>query len=307
MAVHHFDPKTTHNTFGSHEPVLRLASGDTLVAQTLDAHGFDGDCRQRGEDPNPMTGPFFVEGAAPGDTLAVEIIRVSPACSTGWTRAGLAWHVVEPAAVRDMPPRDKIIWSVDRNQGRASLAESTPALKDWSMALEPMIGCFGVAPADGEALSTATCGRHGGNMDYRMFRAGTTAYFPVSVPGALFCLGDAHALQGDGEIAGTGIEMPAEIEVRLTVTKRKTIGWPRGETADDIFTVGCARPLEQALQHATTEMLAWLGEDYGLDQVSASHVLGMAVRYDIGNVYNPAFAVACRLPKAVIASLARRG
>jgi amidase len=306
MAAHRITPSVTYNTIGEHAVALTIADGDTVIAETLDAHGFDGAGQQRGLDPNPMTGPVAVEGAAPGDCLAVEIVRISPVCSMGWTRAGLAWHVVEPSAVRDMPARDKVIWSVDRNQGVARLQEPTAALKDFSMALDPMIGCFGVAPGGGEAISTATCGRHGGNMDYRMFRAGTTAYFPVGVEGALFFLGDAHALQGDGEIAGTGIEMPAEIEVRLRVVKNRAIGWPRGETADCIFTVGNVRPLEEALQHATTEMLRWLQDDFGLDKVSASHVLGMAVRYDIGNVFNPAFSVACRLEKSALAGFTRR-
>ena len=125
-----------------------------------------------------------------------------------------------------------------------------------------MIGCFGVAPALGQALSTATSAQNGGNMDYRLFAPGTTAWFPVSVPGALFYLGDGHACQGDGEIVGTGIETSFEMEVTFRVLKR-TINWPRGETADDIFTVGNARPLDQALQHATTEMLRWLARTMG--------------------------------------------
>ncbi len=306
MARHQLNPARFYNTIGTHAPALTVASGDTVIAQTLDAHGFDGEGKQRGHDPNPMTGPIAVSNAEPGDMLAVEIKSISPVCSTGWTRSGLAWNVVDPALVREMPPRDKIIWAVDRNKGEASLSEPTSVLKNWSMALDPMIGCFGVAPADGEAISTATCGHHGGNMDYRLFRAGTTAYFPVSVAGALFFLGDAHALQGDGEIAGTGIEMPAEIEVELRLIKGQPISWPRGETDEFIFTVGNARPLEQALQHATSEMLRWLESDFRLDRVSAAHVLGMAVRYDIGNVFNPAFTVACRLEKSVVAPFARR-
>lgn len=306
MARHQLNPTHFHNTIGAHAPALTVESGDMVIAQTLDAHGFDGEGKQRGRDPNPMSGPIAVSGAESGDTLAVEIKRISPVCSTGWTRSGLAWNVVDPALVREMPPRDKVVWAVDRNKGEASLAEPTSVLKNWSMALDPMIGCFGVAPTDGEALSTATCGPYGGNMDYRLFRAGTTAYFPVSVAGALFFLGDAHALQGDGEIAGTGIEMPAEIEVELRLIKGRPIVWPRGETDEFIFTVGNARPLEQALQHATSEMLRWLESDFQLDRVSAAHVLGMAVRYDIGNVFNPAFTVACRLEKSVVAPFARR-
>ena len=130
----------------------------------------------------------------------------------------------------------------------------------------------------------------GGNMDYRLFAPGTTAWFPVSVPGALFYLGDGHACQGDGEITGTGIETSFEMEVTFRVLKR-TIAWPRGETADDIFTVGNARPLDQALQHATTEMSRWLGEDFGLDARAASQPVG-ARRLKLSwprSLHDPAF------------------
>jgi amidase len=295
MATHHFTPDVFHPTMGAHAPVLRVKSGDTIVTTTLDAHGFDENNVKRGPDTNPMTGPFFVEGARPGDTLAVSIKRIGMNRAMGWTRSGLAWNVVDPAAVRDMPPRDKTFWHIA--DGTVFLQKPTSSLKNWSFAVNPMIGCFGLAPSDGEMFSTATSGRYGGNMDYRLFGEGTTAYFPVSVEGAFFLLGDAHAAQGDGEIAGTGIETSAEIKCTVTVLK-KSIGWPRGETANCIFTVGNARPLEQALQHATTEMLVWLEQDYGLDKLSASHLLGMVVRYDIANVFNPAFSVACRIEKS---------
>ena len=128
-----------------------------------------------------------------------------------------------------------------------------------------MLGCFGVAPPLAQAISTATSGTYGGNMDYRRFGPGTTAYFPVFAPGALFFLGDGHFAQGDGEIVGTGIETSFEVEFTVSLRKGRTIGWPRGETAQHVFALGNARPLDQALQHATTEMIAWLAADYGLD------------------------------------------
>ena len=166
-----------------------------------------------------------------------------------------------------------------------------------------MVGCFGVAPARGEAISTATSAQHGGNMDYRGFAPGVTVYFPVFVPGALFHLGDGHALQGDGEIVGTGIETSMEMEFTVQLQKGKTIGWPRGETADRIFTVGNARPLDQALQHATTEMLHWLAEDYQLDQVAAGILLGQCVEYAVGNVFDPAYTMVCLLRKSLLEGL----
>jgi len=161
------------------------------------------------------------------------------------------------------------------SSGTAKRAARRAAAGPWRLVdpLAPMIGCFGVAPPP-DKRSPPDQRPYGGNMDYRRFAPGTAAHFPVAVPGALFYLGDGHACQGDGEIVATGIETSFEIEFTVRLAKGKTIGWPRGETADDIFTVGNARPLDQALQHATTEMLAWLGSDYGLDPLAASHVLG---------------------------------
>jgi amidase len=297
MARHVFEPIRFHNAIGTAEPVLTVADGDTVVAATIDAWGFDRHGKQVASAPNPMTGPFFIKGAEPGDTLTVDIDRMTPSRDTGWTFTPLAPNVIDPAAVAKMPERQHCTWIIERQGGTARLADPPAGLGDWSVPLAPMIGCFGVAPTAGQAISTATSGPYGGNMDYRRFAPGTTVHFPVAVPGALFYLGDCHACQGDGEIVGTGIETSFEIEFTVRVAKGKTIGWPRGETADDIFTVGNARPLDQALQHATTEMLAWLGSDYRLDPVAASHLLGQAVRYDIANMFNPAYSVACRLSK----------
>lgn len=300
---HQFQPNHYFKTLGSHAPVLEIADGDSVVTETLDANGYDKSLRLCGPQTNPMTGPFFVHGAEVGDVLAVKIVRISMNRSTGWTRQGLAYNVVDQQHILEMPKREKIIWDIGKRH--IKLQQPPAALKDWSLDVVPMIGCFGVAPAGGEAISTATSGRFGGNMDYRLFGEACEAQFPVSVPGALFFLGDVHGAQGDGEIAGTGIETSAEVEFSVRLIKQKSIGWPRGETADCIFTVGNARPLEQALQHATTEMLSWLELDYGLDPISASHFLGMAVRYDIANVFNPAFSVACRVEKSWLARISR--
>jgi acetamidase/formamidase len=297
MARHVFEPTTFHNAIGTAEPVLSVADGDTIVTRTLDAWGFDRFGAQRHRPPNPMTGPFYIAGAAPGDSLEMRIDRMTADRDDGWTFGPLAANVVEPGAVARLPARERAFWRLDRAAGLARLASPPAALADWAAPFAPMIGCFGVAPTLGQAFSTATSGPHGGNMDYRRLGPGTTIWFPIAVPGALLYLGDGHFCQGDGEIVGTGVETSFEVEFTVRVRKRRTIGWPRGETADAIFTIGNARPLDQALQHATTEMIAWLGTDHGLDAAAASHLMGQTVRYDIANVFNPAYSVACRMPK----------
>ena len=277
--------------------MLTIGDGDTVVTETLDAHGFDRHGEKRADGPNPMTGPFYVSGADPGDALLIRVDRIEMTRSTGWSFQVLSPNVVNPNAVARFPARRVTDWIIDPVKGRARLTNPPTALRDWSVVVEPMIGCFGVAPAMGQAISTATSGHYGGNMDYRGFGVGVDVMFPVSVPGGLFFLGDIHAAQGDGEIVGTGIETSAKVQFTVGVVKKKFIGWPRGSNTKEIFTIGNARPLDQALQHATTEMLDWLIQDYGLDEVSASHVMGQAVRYDIANVFNPAYSLVCRIER----------
>lgn len=297
MSILRLDATSWHNTLGAHAPVLRCADGDTLVTHTLDAAGYDKDGVLKAAPPNPVNGPIFIEGAEPGDALRVDILRMTPIRATGYTNSVLAANVLDPAAVRSLPPRERVTWLIDRDKLTARLETPPEGLEEFVLPLDPMIGCFGVAPRLGQVLSNATSAENGGNMDYRGFRPGTTVWFPVSVPGALFALGDCHAVQGDGEIVGTGIETSFEVELRLGVEKHYKLVWPRGETATDIFSVGNARPLDQALQHATTDMLNWLTSDYGLSINAASHLMGQVVRYDVGNVYDPAYTMVCRIAK----------
>lgn len=297
MTTHRFVPTEWHNVLGTLPPAFTVASGDTVITETLDAWGFDKDGVHRQPGPNPMNGPIFIEGAAPGDALRVEIVRMTPNRATGFTRSSLSANVVDPEAVRDLPSREAAYWSIDRQAGTAQLDPPVAGLEHFVLPLDPMIGCFGVAPSMGQAFSTATSAENGGNMDCRRFGPGATVWFPIAVEGALFFLGDCHAVQGDGEIVGTGIETSFEVEVRLTVEKGRKLVWPRAENAEDIFSVGNARPLDQALQHATNDMFNWLTSDYGLSKTAASHLMGQVVRYDVGNVYDPAYTMICRIPK----------
>lgn len=297
MATHHFEPTVWYNVLGTMPAALTIADGDIVITQTLDAAGYDKDGVAQSRGPNPMNGPIHVSGAEPGDALVVEIIRLSAIRNTGWTRAALAANVLDPERARDLPPRDRSDWIIDVEAGTVRLKDAVPGLENFILPFEPMIGCFGVAPSLGQTFSTATSAENGGNMDYRGFKPGTMVYLPVFVPGALFFLGDCHAIQGDGEIVGTGVETAMEVEIRLSLRKGETPRWPRGEDAGFIFTVGNARPLDQALQHATTEMLDWLTNSYGLSMIAATHLLGQAVRYEVGNVFDPAYTMVCKLEK----------
>jgi amidase len=300
MPTHHFQPTHYHTAIGSHEPVLQIGDGDTVVTTTVDAMGKDASDTQVTLGGNPQTGPFYVIGAEPGDTLVIQLDRISPNRSIGYTGSVVAANVVDPLYVRELPERELAEWKVDNEHRTAMLIKPETKLGNLVIPVAPMLGCFGVAPPGGQAISTATSAEHGGNMDYRGFVAGVTVYFPVFVAGALLHVGDGHATQGDGEIVGTGIEISMEVQFTVRVIKGKRIRWPRGENAEYIFTVGNARPLDQALQHATTEMLRWLQEDYSLDTTSASLLLGQCVEYDLGNVFDPAYTMVCKLRKALL-------
>jgi amidase len=300
MATHHFYPSNYHTAIGSHEPVLRIRDGDTVVTTTVDSMGKDASDQKVTPSGNPQSGPFYVEGAHKGDTLVVHLDRIVPNRAIGYTSTIVAPNVVEPSFVRGLPARELAEWRIDNSSQTATLLTPKTRLGSLEVSLAPMLGCFGVAPAGDQAISTATSAEHGGNMDYRGFGAGVTVYFPVFVPGALFHLGDGHAAQGDGEIVGTGIEVSMEVQFTVRVIKGKSISWPRGQNSEFIFTVGNARPLDQAVQHATTEMLRWLKEDYGLDEISASLLLGQTVEYDLANIFDPAYTMVCKVRKSFL-------
>lgn len=294
---HTFSPTHYHTTMGPHEPVLRVHSGDTIRTSTVDARGFDKHRVSASPRGNPQTGPFYIEEAEPGDTLQVQLEEIQPNREYGFCMSSLAPNVVDPNYVNELPPPVIAEWKVDTDAGNARLLSPESNLGELTLPLEPMPGCFGVAPKNGQFFDCSGSAEHGGNMDYRGFVAGTTVYLAVFEPGAYFFIGDGHALQGDGEICGAGVEISMDVRFTLTVIKDKTIGWPRGENDRWIFTCGNARPLDQALQHATTEMLRWLQQDFGFDAVAANLLLTQCVRYDVGNVFDPDYTMVCKLAK----------
>ena len=303
--IHEFEPTHFHTTIGSHDPVLRVGSGDVIRTWTVDSAGYDRHGNDITDGGNPQTGPFHVEGAEAGDTLRVRFDKIRPNRARGVTGPLVAPHVVDAAFVPELGERTgEDWWTLDLERWTARLEAPPAGLESLGeVPLDPMLGCFGVAPRQGQAISCATSGEHGGNMDYRGFRESVTVDFPVFAEGALFHVGDGHALQGDGEIVGTGIEVSMDVEFSLEVLKGKTIRWPRAEDETYVMAVGNARPLDEAVQHATTELLRLLHEDHGLDYRAGSALLGQFVRYDVGNVYDPAYTMVAKVEKALLARL----
>ncbi len=301
MAVIIFKPEIYHNTLGTHEPVLKIASGDTVITTTVDNTGLDSSDIKVTEGINPQTGPFYVDNAEPGDTLAVTFDKLWPNRKIGRSSYTIAGNVLDPDFVTELfRERKNAEWELDLDKGIARLVDPVTKLKQFCLKFSPMLGCFGVAPPMGQAIASTTAGNHGGNMDYKGFVAGVTVYFPVFVPGALFFLGDGHAVQGDGEISGTGIEVSFDVQFTVKVIKGKAIRSPRAENNEYIMTVGNARPLDQALQNATTEMIRWLKEDFSMNDSEIGILLGQCIEYDIGNVYDPAYTIVSKLSKKLL-------
>lgn len=301
--THRFEPTQFHNTFSfAHPPVLHIKPGDRVITKTIDARGVDAQNNQVGERPNPQTGPFFVEGAEPGDTLVIRLEKIEPNRPTAWSSSVLAPYTADPDFLRFEGEREQTTetWNIDKVKGVARPANSAIRPAGLAIPLRPMLGCVGVAPARKEAVATSTPDRFGGNMDYNGMNAGVTLMLPVSEPGALLFLGDGHARQGDGEVVGNAMEISMDVEFSVDLIKGKQVGWPRLENAEHLMVLGSARPLLQALQHATTELQRWLMSDYGFDERGSSLLLGHALEYDIANVVDPHFTVVAKIRKDLL-------
>ncbi len=300
--THRFVPERFFNTFSfAHPPVLRIKPGDRVVTKTIDAGGVDWDGKTRAPGPNPQTGPFFVEGAEPGDVLVVTIEKIETNRTTAYSSSLLAPYAADPTAIAGRQDREarRVNWRIDKAAGTATLAEAdiTPAI---TLPLRPMLGCLGVAPARKEAYSTATPGAYGGNMDYAGLTAGVKVMLPVNEPGALLFLGDGHARQGEGEVVGTGLETSMDVEFSVELVKAKAIGWPRLESDTHVMVLGSARPLLQALQHANSEMQRWLMADYKMSERGAQVFMGQALEIEVANIVDPNFTVVAKVRKALL-------
>jgi acetamidase/formamidase len=302
-----FIPERFYNTFSfAHPPAMRIKPGERIATKTADAAGVDWNGKQVAPGPNPQTGPFYVEGAEPGDMLVVSIEKIEISRSTAYSSSLLAPYAVDPATLSgrvDREPR-RVNWLIDRAKGTVRLDGND--LGGLELRARPMLGCVGVAPPRKEAVSTATPGPFGGNMDYAGMNAGVKVMLPVYEPGALLFIGDGHAVQGEGEVVGTGVETTMDVEFSVQVVKKTPIQWPRLENETHIMALGSERPLLQALQHATSELHRWLMADYQLSERGASILMGQALEYEVGNVVDPHFTMVAKMRKSILAGVPRR-
>ena len=312
---HVFEPKTYYYTYGVNKPAYQIKPGDTLRAPTLDAGGGDSEGNPIPEEmkhkvpgitfreSNPLTGPFYVEGAEPGDTLAVEIKGIKLNRPTAYSRIGpnfgcLTEEVPGRRLLLNEPLKQRFFyWDLNPEKGTGSLDLPGSKLGRVEITLHPFIGSIGVAPRYGRVEMSLTPGEYGGNMDCVDTCQGSTLYLPVFAPGGYLVFGDIHAAQGDGELCGVALETTAEVTLKVDVIKGKAIEWPRIEDDDWIMTVGNSRPLMEAFRIAHLEMVNMLEDDYGFERMEGFQVFSQVGRCRVGNVVDPNYTVVAKFPK----------
>jgi len=285
-------------------PVATLQPGDTLETRTVDAFGGviqkPGDTLAKVKGDNPLTGPFAIAGAEPGDTLAIRILDLSVDSTRGVGALAPGFGALNTTSYTPMlnPNLPEKIWlyDIDRaaNEATFHALDSSFTVR---IPMQPFLGCLGVAPAGGEARASIVPAEFGGNMDAPEVRPGFTVYLPVNVAGGLLYMGDGHAAQGDGEVAGTAIEVPLRVRLRVDLIKRKKISWPRFENDSSLMTVGAYRPLDDALRIAFTELVGWIHSDYGLSELDAYELLSKVARIHLVEMVDPNYVVVAAVDK----------
>ena len=323
--THRFVPTVFHNSLSiAHPPALRIRSGDRVITTTVDGSGADAVGKALAQGPNPQTGPFYIEGAEPGDLLVVTIEKLTPNRTTGFSAPILTANAVE-AVLSSNKNATLVPWTIDTVKGVVRLDLGVFRGVDWGsrfspatieLPMRPTLASIGVVPPSTNASSATVPGPSGGNLEFAGITSGTKVMLPVSERGALLSLGRGQVRQGDGQITGA-VETSMDVEFSVEVVKKKEwphssvirpstvvgefeMGWPRLETTDYIMAVGSAPSLQQALQRATLEVHHWLDDDFGLNERAVSIFMGQAVEYEIANVSGPSFTVVAKVRKSYL-------
>jgi len=299
-------------TFGHVPPVAHIRPGELLHVWTEDP--FCGRITGPEDLPsrvltypflNPQTGPFYVEGAEPGDTLAIHFVDIEPARDWGVSTTvplfgALTSTKFSPTLQGPLPER-VWIYKVDR-QRRMVIYQALDSDYTVELPLTPFHGTVGVAPAAGEARNVLVPEAFGGNMDSPEAKAGSTIYLGVNVEGALFSIGDGHYSQSEGEVCGVAVEGSMHTTLAVDVIKGFYCDWPRFEDEDFIMTAGSFRPLEDAFRIAHTQLVYWLAADVGLSLLDAYQLVSQAARSPIANVVDTNYTVLAKFPKRYLPS-----
>lgn len=309
----HFTPTSFSNKFSLHiTPVLRLNSGDTVSTETIDAFGRDKNGVKRQGGGNPLTGPFYIHDARVGDVLKVTLLKVALNRDYAYTSESFVSRSMPDSIVKQFKKAHIVKWRLDIPNGVAMPDSSYipyENLKNFAVPLKQFLGCIGVAPKNkrNEILSFFQ-GPFGGNLDFSSIRELATVYLPVFHEGAYFYIGDGHAVQGDGEIAGNALETSLDVDFIITVIKGESLHlkYPRVEDSSYIMAVGSDKKLDNSLKIASSGLLDWLREDYHITLAEATQVMSTAIEYTIAEIADPEVVVVAKIKKTILQSLKRR-
>ncbi len=303
----HFVPETYSNSFSLNVPaVLKMKSGDTVLTETIDAGGYDKNGVKRQRGGNPLTGPFYIENSRPGDFLAVTFTKISLNRSYAFTTEAFVSRSLPKSTIKLLPKLHIARWNLDVKTGFATPDSEFEHLTNFKVPLHPFMGCVGVAPSSGknEILSFFQ-GAYGGNLDFSGIAQKATIYLPVFHVGAYLYIGDGHALQGDGELAGNALETSLEVEFTVKVIRNDTAKFlfPRVEDSTYIMTIGIDNSLDGALKNATSGLLEWLQNDYHLNLVEATQVISTSIEYNIAEIADPNVEIVAKIKKEILKGL----
>ena len=297
-------------TFGPADPVAHIKPGGILEASSLDCFG---NALQKPGDPfslikidNPLTGPFNIDGAEPGDTLVVHILDLQVDSQQGVGTFGPGFGAANsthytPMLEKEPLPGRAWYYPIDAAKKLITFQAVDSDFKV-QFPLKPFLGCIGVAPAHGEVRSSIVPAEFGGNMDAPEVSPGNTLYLPVNVKGALFYFGDGHAAMGDGEVAGSAVEVPMRAKFKFELVKGKSTAWPRLENDHEIMATGIYRPVDDAVRIAVTEVIAWIHRDYGLSELDAYELFSKVGTLHLTEMVDPNYVVIASIDKKYLPS-----
>ena len=302
-----FVPTTYSREFSSQPaPILRIQQGDTVHTTSVDAVGFDRNGIRVTERGNPLTGPFFVAGAEPGDVLAVTLLDVSLNRNFATTLNTLIPKVLPKSIAKKTWRSGRLVkWQLDLANKTGRPMDTAMHLRKLAIPLHPFLGCIGVAPAGSKGIGTGASGPYGGNMDFSQNTTGATIYLPVFHPGALLYLGDAHAAQGDGELNGDALETSMNFSFAVRVLRKDSfpLQTPMVEDENYLMFFGIESSLDKSLKAATASLQEWLQTMYQLSLAEASQVIGPAVQYRIPKIAATKVEVVALIPKKILQQL----
>ena len=273
-------------------PSAICESGETVIFETRDCYDDSVTSEERPlgdrEDAlgNPATGPLYINGADEGDVLKVEILDIS-LHSRGVMCASFSWGIFAGR----LPEAKAVMYEIEGDKIRFD----DTRLLDCC----PMIGVIGTAPA-GEGIATSVPDVHGGNMDCRKIGAGTVLYLPVAVPGALLSMGDLHALMGDGEVFGCGLEIAGTVTVRVSVLKENPIPTPFLITRDAVITIQSAATVFEAGKTAARLMEEFVRRVTGLEEVKSEMLMSLVSHMSVCQIVNPLMTARVEFPRNIL-------